>query len=122
MASKWLGRVMRSHTGLGEEGGETVVVLGGLALLGEVAIGLYHVSVLSMGSCVCSARTWIPCSRQYSYIPIVSVSSSHTQAAVFPSDHLFLRVFRSARVGVLTSQQELAIWQPAWPTIRVECQ
>lgn len=28
------------HTSLGEEGGETVVVLSGLALLGEVAIRL----------------------------------------------------------------------------------
>lgn len=38
---------MVGHTSLGEEGGESMVIVGALALLGEVTIRLYTTSVYS---------------------------------------------------------------------------
>jgi hypothetical protein len=63
--------------------------------------------------------TWMPCSRQYSY------NVSRLARQLQERDRV-IRVGRYSsimspndanRAHVLTSQQELAIWQPAWPTV-----
>ncbi len=59
-----------TRTGLGEEGAEALVGIGGLALFCEITIGLKKEQTRQhvIESCVSRKRklTWMPCSRQYS--------------------------------------------------------
>ncbi len=64
LAGRW---DVGTHTRLREEGAEAVVGVSGLALLGEVAIGLKERSEHALeaeGAGHCQERTWMPCSRQ----------------------------------------------------------
>lgn len=51
------------HTGLGEEGAETLIRICGFAFFGEVAIGLGRISI-GVNHEKGEPLTWIPCSRQ----------------------------------------------------------
>ena len=87
------------HTGLGEEGAETLVGVGGLALRSEVAVGLViRLARFRSGG----GEQGLPGYRaRGSRAKVVSTSDTNWS--------------RTPR----TSQQELAIWQPAWPTVGV---
>ena len=63
----------------------------------------------------------MPCSRQYSYIKAMSVYFLGRQPHVAPCAQ-FSTPYLAHSDGIRTSQQLLAIWHPAWPTKRVECQ
>ena len=91
------------HTGLGEEGGESMVVVRSLALFGEVSVGL-NAMFEAVQLFTMPGQYVVPLGSQIS--PMRSYASSTSRSFVV----------------ILTSQQLLAIWQPAWPTRRVECQ
>jgi hypothetical protein len=80
-----------------------MVVVGGFALLGQVTVGLdavlEAVELVGMLANVRSAGHRIP------PLPF----AAETRA----------RSYGAKNVARLTSQHELAIWQPAWPTVRV---
>jgi hypothetical protein len=98
-----------SRTSLGEEGAEAMVVVLGLALLSEVAVGLDAVleAVELVAALACfleggQGTRWLP-------PPFRTVGDGEVQTST------------NAAGRERTSQQELAIWQPAWPTTRVQC-
>lgn len=63
----------------------------------------------------------MPCSRQYNYINTMSVCFLGRQPHIRPCTHLRTPSLAHCE-GKRTSQQLLAIWHPAWPTKRVNCQ
>ena len=98
-----------SRTSLGEEGAEAVVVVLSLALLSEVAVGLDAVL------------------EAVELAQLVSISADWRSGTRHPAPSFFryskqTRGRGGADCRVLTSQQEFAIWQPAWPTRRVQSQ
>jgi hypothetical protein len=89
------------HTGLGEEGAEALVRLGGFAFLGEEAIRLVNMSVYA-------SRHEMELLAGYSpecHAP--GNKAATTNQSVKQAHHVLVEI---------TSQHELAIWQPAWPT------
>jgi hypothetical protein len=118
----WKGGCGIRHTSLGEESAESLILRTVLTFFGQVSIGLQQKNVSELpkdqsqqvhrdvidkpGERISSGggfRTWMPCSRQYNYNEIVSTRGQRP----------------NSRPIRLTSQQELAIWQPAWPTVFV---
>jgi hypothetical protein len=101
----------RRLTGLGEEGAEALVRVGGLALFGEESIRLRKQSVESGQDGEVSVRAYLD-----PVLEAVELQGGPKSVAVLPgpvtTGTMFLKVN-------LTSQQELAIWQPAWPTIEI---
>ncbi len=111
-------------TGLGEEGREALIRVGSFALFGQVSIGLdvhrtlaiqvRYQDIPQRGSGLddvpeCRA----PGSRAECHHELASLANKTNSPGVKNI------VWAPAR----TSQQELAIWQPAWPTVRViSCQ
>ena len=99
-----------SRTGLGEEGAEAMVVVLGLALLSEVAVGLD--AVLEAVELAVALALLLEGGQGTRGLPppFRAVGDGEVQTR------------RDAAGRGRTSQHELAIWQPAWPTTRVQCQ
>jgi hypothetical protein len=97
-----------SRTGLGEEGAEAMVVVLGLALLSKVAVGLD--AVLEAVELVVALAWFLEGGQGTRSCPLLF--------ALWATE----RCRRDAAGLGRTSQHELAIWQPAWPTTRVQCQ
>ncbi len=125
------------HTGLGKEGAEAVVGLSGLALLGEAAIGLKERSVTSTGGRQvektrtgnedipgCRARGSRATTCQSASPPSSSTLANSEERQGRSLASAGLDAARATRRGTSkhTSQHELAIWQPAWPTVHNQCQ
>ena len=94
-----------------------MVVVLGLALLSEVAVGLDAV----LEAVELAAALAFVVARGRTRHPLVAASPPFR--AVGDGE---VQTRRDAagrgRGRGRTSQQELAIWQPAWPTTRVQCQ
>lgn len=89
-----------SHTSLGEESAETLIGVLGLSLLCEVTIGLELVSI------------WT--SRLLTNLGVVVYLDTVLEAVKLGKQSV--RSYINKVLTKLTSQQELAIWQPACPT------
>jgi hypothetical protein len=113
LACGWLAMIFvivisRRRTSLGEESAEAMVVVLGLALLRQVTIGLDAVlEAVELSSCQRKFAQWRSGTR---YWPPVGVLG-----AILKGPAVRVCVKR-------TSQHEFAIWQPAWPTRRVQSQ
>ena len=116
-------------TRLGEESAEAMVIVGSFALFGEITIGLKKVhnvsykSSISLSKVSCLPECHVRGSKAV-YRFLISLCSTLGINKISPSpDAGNVEVLEKDNSGQkLTSQHEFAIWQPAWPTIRVKCQ
>lgn len=92
-------------TGLGEEGAESLIRIGCLALFGQISIRLGKITVRK------PVETYLRRDDKPEY---------HARGSRARGERLLenSRIRRSSvHLAVHTSQQEFAIWQPAWPTV-----
>ena len=85
------------HTSLREESAEALIWVGRLTLFSQIPIGLFQVSIgFLCKSCISNLDSLLK--------------------AVQLNENSVYSFFKMSTRRWLTSQQELAIWQPAWPT------